>query len=278
MKYSLLLIVFLMASVHLFAQDDEDIVKGGFKTCTVYSYTYVSGKFDSKSKSKQYIAKYNNKGLMSELHTYSSDGKIESTELNTFDDQGNKIQTIKSKEGGNQLVVSTHEYNHEGKRIKTLYYNTLDKSIQTKSINYEYNWQGKLIVQQSVGADGTAGVKTVFLYDDNGNNIRKIIYSSTKAVMFSEGYKYDDKGNMTQVIMYKGDSTFSMKKVFKYDSQQNLTEEEQYASEDIISKATTYKYDTYGNRIEYIEYEIEHKGFDNISRKPISKEVYVYAK
>jgi len=77
-----------------FTQKLPDKVKGGYKKCNVYMYSYKFGKIDIKSKMELYTCKYDSRGNMIEKVQYNSDDSIESKNTHKYDSRGNRIEAV----------------------------------------------------------------------------------------------------------------------------------------------------------------------------------------
>jgi hypothetical protein len=95
----------------------------------------------------------------------------------------------------------------------------------------------------------TGGMKTTMKYDEKGNSVERVRYTTKGEISSKTAYKYDEKGNKTESVWYDGGGGIRDKLTFKYDKKGNMVEVVSYDESTIVGK-TIFKYDGKGNRLQ----------------------------
>ena len=115
--------------------------------------------------------------------------KVARTEREYFDD-------------GSYLI---YEYDSNGNRIKTSYYDT--NGTLDSYLIYEYDSDGNLIKESCYNSDGTLDYYWICEYDSNGNEIKLSRYNSDGTLDCYYTYEYDLNGNRIKESWYNADGT-----------------------------------------------------------------------
>ncbi|PKH68903.1 hypothetical protein CXF59_01095 [Flavobacterium sp. ALD4] len=94
-------------------------------------------------------------------------------------------------------------------------------------------------------------------FNNNGNNIETIIYSSDGSLYEKYINKFDEKGNEIEKNIYDSNNILKWKYLIKFDDKGNMTEKNYYNSDGNLNSKETNKYDDKGNKIEENYYGIE---------------------
>lgn len=158
-------------------------------------------------------------------------------------------------------------FNEEGMLIKEkLWKNGIKPYIETTFEGREH------ITGALQFVNGVPGVKTEYLWDNDGNNIaitkrnadsspmsriemkyrkgnmiEKITYNAQNNLIDKKTYSYDDKGNKVGEAIYLRSEYVQYKLHYKYNDKNKLIEEAQYDKEGKLLYRTTYNYN--GDRI-----------------------------
>ena len=136
---------------------------------------------------------------------------------------------------------SIAEYNAEGKKAKTTYYNA-DGSVEDYYI-CEYAANGNRVKLTWYNADGS--VRSVTEYDANGNMVKSTYYSADGSKHVSE---YDANDNKVKETMYNADGSVDYYWTSEYDANGNKVKETQYNADGSVDHYETYEYA--GNQVE----------------------------
>ena len=183
----------------------------------VDEYEYKDGKLDrvnhlnnSKKENAYTVAKYNEKGLTSEIVSYSYDGKVDERTTFKYDDKGILIRkeeqfTGKSHGPLKTTLVEEYKYDGSGKLIKT----DLAEYGSSYEIEYEYDEAGNLVKEiQSPDSKDEEIYTTAYTYE-KGKLVSKIVYEGKSDDHYGKDtYEYDNKGELIRSAHYK-DGTLS---------------------------------------------------------------------
>jgi len=115
--------------------------------------------------------------------------------------------------------------------------------------------------------------KSIFKYDNNGNEIEQTYFDSTGNIIERSVKKYDEKGNVIDFIKY--DSLYSFHEKLFYRKTGEITRNEIFNLKGQLINVIKWDYDRYGNQIEISRYnsngQLENDYFD------MSKEVAHYS-
>jgi hypothetical protein len=174
-------------------------VGGEIKNKHVVTYDKL-GNIISENKETPTVAGYfttkyrydNNKRL--EKKEVSSSGRIFSTYIYHYDDNGNvgKME-IKKKPG---------------------------YDINDEEFEYKYDEQNRLV--EEIHRDGTKFNRIVYVYNDKNQLIRRAEHNERGGITYETDYTYDELDNLSsEISAYRGNRTFSYSYVYEYDDQGN---------------------------------------------------------
>jgi hypothetical protein len=130
---------------------------------------------------------------------------------------------------------------------------------------YFFDGNGNLTEEREEYPDGSLPTKTVFLYDDKGNEIENILYrhNREKEVQDTTTSRYDDNGNK---IEEKYSGFVKQKRTYLYDDKGHLIEMNltTFSSRGNVNTKTVYNYDIIGNMVEESEYRSTSEFIKNI--------------
>jgi hypothetical protein len=152
--------------------------------------------------------------LLSIFHTYSSSGiLIEKTSCGRPDD-------IKGKEG-DCLIFEEFKYDSINQLIETIYHDRVD--VNTYKIIYRYDTNGNLTeMNQSLineGIEPESDYQFTFKHDENRNETERIMFNAreNKTSKINYKYVYDKNGNWIKRIIYlEGQPMEFTERVIKY--------------------------------------------------------------
>jgi hypothetical protein len=84
--------------------------------------------------------------------------------------------------------------------------------------------------------------RTVFNYDNRGNNIEQTVYEVDGTIAWKTMFNYDANNNLIEEGMYDNDGTLMDKSVYTYDKTNQLTGFKKYGDSFELLSAATYKY------------------------------------
>jgi len=193
----------------------SDAVVKGLKGKVEVLSESISATEPSKKLSSKNVFKYDEKGNMTELSSYTSDGKLVSTIKTSYDANGavTSEQTILGN--GNVELTSTIKSDAKGNRIEQ---QDVRSNATTNLFNYNYFYvydeKGQLLERTAFRGNNTLAFKYIFKYDAAGNKIEWTQGGSDGSIVGKVLYKYDDKNNLTEEIVY--DSKGEVKSTFTY--------------------------------------------------------------
>lgn len=191
-----------------------------------------------------------------------------------FDKVGNIIEKkSRNYKYPNGFEKFSYEYDSRGNKIEKIFY-TPDGNLNTK-YSYKYNVNGNIIEMSISFPEGRLGnkyaykydrksnlieyndylgkklnQKTIFIYDENGNEVEEAIYDSKDNLKNKWTKKYDAKGNLVESIHYFANGKIDSKTIYKNDTKNNVIEEIITDSNNSLLSEEYSKYDIDGNKIE----------------------------
>jgi hypothetical protein len=206
---------------------------------------------------------YNDKGNMTEMIYYNIDGNISTRSIYKYNTKGNNIETNRYESNGNLYEKIIYIYDDKCNNIEEVRYNP-DGSIEFKflfSYDNDGNKTGVNEICKSSYDDSYFEIKCSvdYKFDNQGNVIEKIEYSSDGSLDNKCSYIYDDNDNMIQKIRQSSNETDHDKYKFSYDEKGNIVEESKYDKLGQLQYCYKYKYefDDKMNWIRRIDYENE---------------------
>ena len=147
--------------------------------------------------------------------------------------------------------TSFERFDRNGNRSEEVYYDAKGNSSYT--CEYLYDDNGNEIKKMGGTGDDIVYDKWIYAFADNGRTAeRKSEFKKGKDAKWT--FAYDDKKNITEEIYYDGSGTMSYKWDFDYDTKQNVTEKQELDSYGNVYQKWVYKYDDKGNNIEMNHY------------------------
>jgi hypothetical protein len=291
MKNSAIITFLTSILLYPFFSSSQDIVKGGYRECSVIKYLYNKGSYDTNSRTIQKKILYDINGNMIREEDY--DGKITYYDYYSYDSVGNcteiywMIATTHTWDEGIDYYTSVGE---NGKKI--MKYNDLGKITEKDEYEYElynavylrgtetwtYNNNGS-IIQNEKNAYGEK-FKIVYKYNEQGKNTEEVKYNSSDSVYKcfleynEEGknisrkytyfnpsydmtyeYQYDDKGILSEYIKYLQTARYTEQKMYGcFDTSGYKIKEVEFDSVKYIAKQSKWEYNKDGKvTLELIE-------------------------
>jgi hypothetical protein len=156
------------------------------------------------------------------------------------------------------LEESTYFVNELGEKTKFL---------MTQSI-YKFDTLGVLLEETNVTSKGTDFTRKIFANDAEGRALQIEFYAKHGRLDKKQTFVYDKNGNCIRKYFFKADGkTVSEKNVYKFDKNGNEIEFNKYLDDTskMITK-TTYKYDSRKNKIESIMYKADLKSINGTEK------------
>jgi hypothetical protein len=280
MKKKLLftLLIFVLLFYNLFSLYSkplhEPLIKGGYKSCTVYTYNYLKGVINKKSRQKINYYKYDKNGKKVEYISYNPKGLIGLKHYISYDIMGNDIDNEKLHSDSTFYSHFAYKYDDKGNKVEEISYDSSGLMIWKSTLNYNEN--GNIIEYKVRQKDNFVYYHQKFIYEKN-NEIKEEVYYSDNLVVDKKFYIIKDDRTKIEQIKNNKDHSITNIRTVNYDNMGNIIEDTRYSpagsvywkikSKDEISKN---QYNKNGNIIECIEYDK--------SNKPIKKTEYVYSK
>lgn len=323
-KIVLMILVIVFSLQHsLLSQDyarlaiDQYKVQGNFKSCSVYCYSFKSGKLNLESIVLYETFIFDNRGNTIKYLCNGLDSTRFDSQECEYDLNGNLIRSITFDQTGSIIFKEECDYNKSGKLIKRINYdknsiiyqeiNSLDKNdsiFETLEFDaqglisqkYEYSYcENKLFQKHRFGYDNKLMSIEKNYYDNSGNIILKENVNPDSS--FRSKFKYK-RNHIIEQIDYRSDGTINSKQINKYDIRGNKIEEILYSSYDSNLKLISqkkYKYNKLRKTTETLIFNddgtlrqktrIKYDRFANInevvyyqSNIPVTKLVYIYSK
>ena len=233
-------------------------LRGKVKSITSTEYKTVEkfGEVQRDSLISKEISKYNDKGNVTEIASYDSDGSIKQKQTKKYNDKENVIEHVRYKSGGALDCKETYRYNKKGILIEYVRYKS-DGALDCKE-TYRYNKKGSLIEHVRYKSGGELDCKETYSHNKKENKKEKkhIRYASDGSlyVKYSEIYKYDKKANLIELIRYKSGGALYWKETYRYNKKGSLIEQARYDSNGSIQQKQTKKYDDKENLISKTDY------------------------
>ena len=147
--------------------------------------------------------------------------------------------------------ISFERFDRNGNRSEEVYYDVKGNSNYT--CEYLYDENGNEIKKMGGSGDDVVYDKWVYTFSDNGRKgERKSEFKKGKNSKWI--YAFDDKQNKTDEIYYDVSGNMSYKWEFTYDTKQNVTEKKELDSYGNVYQKWLYKYDDKENNIEIYHY------------------------
>ncbi|MBI3503124.1 MAG: hypothetical protein HY063_15160 [Bacteroidetes bacterium] len=157
----------------------------------------------------------------------------------------------KGKQAKKGKKTSYERFDRNGNRTEEVYYDA--KGNSTYTCEYLYDENGNEIKKMGGSGEEVIYDKWNYTFSDDGKKCeRKSEYKKGKDSKWI--YSFDDKQNIAQEIYYDVSGSMAYKWEFSYDSKQNVIEKKELDSYGNVYQKWAYKYDDKGNNIEMAHY------------------------
>lgn len=211
---------------------------------------------------------------------YNNDGTIYMGYQYQYDESGNKTKYINHATDGSYYE---EDYDENGNEIKTTYYGTGGSIERSVLYDYEYDFNGNIIVKNITNSDGWT-YRVEYEYDASGNNIKETTYDADGVVMcwyeyeydvygnmvrssnyekysgednprhvYTCTWEYDSDGNIRRYVWYRADGSVNFED--EYDSKGRFIKEQYFDKDGSFLSGHEYKYDADENIIQILFYE-----------------------
>lgn len=195
-----------------------------------------------------------------------TEGEIIGSNISLFNDDGNKTEFTSYNASGELNNKIIYNYNINGKHIETI---TSDFYGNINSDNYEYDSNGNIIEWSHLDSNGNPPFKTIYIFDNNNNNI-EVYESSSSTTWLIFLNEFDTQGNKIKEDRYDYYGTEKGEIVYKYDGIGNAIERGIYISGEGLSHKSSFKYNVKRNIIEELDL------FSRYGSNTRSKHIYKY--
>lgn len=127
---------------------------------------------------------------------YNSSGEIAGIDEYNGSELATHHEYVNGEKTGNYF---TYEYTDDGKLLGTIQYDAENKVIKT--VRREYNANGDITLYLETGKDGNQIAKTVYQYNEAGEEIKVIFYDGESITGHVE-YEYDAEGRRVKMSEY----------------------------------------------------------------------------
>ena len=218
-----------------------------------------------------FIKEYNSIGKLTEAKFYGADGTLLYKTFYEYYELENKIEeiTIHSSGGENRLIKT---YNQKGDEVEEAFYVDGDLNYITHKAYLE-NGQKVESVYHNISNNQKS--KTVWINDENHNNIEMLGFNYDGSLDFKRLSKYDERGNGIEWAHYNQDGKLESRYKRKVDSRNNEIEwitdyDCDLNDSEYLKKSWIYKYDENDNWIEKIYFE------NNVPKGILEREITYY--
>ncbi|MEI6091733.1 MAG: hypothetical protein WCR42_14855 [bacterium] len=276
--------------------DQPTKIVGGYRECDTYRYYYYNykGRIEPPTIRKISRSDYDENGFLECVNVLDDEGKAYSLYKHKFDKFGNETFHESSDVLGKVYYRDVYLRDDKGRVIEFIHYNNKLDTIRrwiTKYID-----DGMTILYHNYKKHSGDTLKTLSIYDDNGNCIEEIRYYNIDSIISKNIYRYNKDGlkieyseflpdhgeiireqyeynkysQLIVKIIYDERSTITdlWKKEF-YDQNGKLIECIWYTNNEPNSRSIK-NYDNYGNKIKEIFYHNRNQIYDKI--------IYEYSK
>ncbi|MDR3627584.1 MAG: hypothetical protein P4L45_12155 [Ignavibacteriaceae bacterium] len=183
---------------------------------------------------------YDGKGHISGITSKGMDGNLDTRTENTFDVNGNEIESNKYISGGTLVTTYTHKYDKKGRETEQTITKGSDPIPRRKVFTYN---DLKNIIETDFFRQDTITYKYVTQYNSGNNPVEENQFTPegehTRRILYS----YDSNGNQTECRTSYGDGKLISVIKYTYDKFGNILEETQYSSKEEPESIVKYNYD-----------------------------------
>ena len=198
---------------------------------------------------------FNEQGFILSFETFGKDGEIKTSQKIIYNEQNKKseIRALNIVDLGDTKInfenKSVYKYNSKGNNVEIL---TFAGDKETAKEEYQYNLknekiEGRTIFFQDDGKEIFGG-KEIYKYDDKGNLIEQIGYSSNGDETTRSLFVYDQKNNKVEEASYK-QNTLEEKRFFKYNNENRKIKELVNLPNSKYELVFYFQYDNNGNEL-----------------------------
>ena len=206
------------------------------------------------------------------------EGKARLTRKLSFDERGNLIEAITFDPNGSITDRMVYTYDALGRNTGyDEYYRPANQLVAKPRKHIDtLDHNGSVVERIIYEADGTAGSRFTYKYDDKGNKLEESFYSWTGAHLGQTTYTYDAAGKvLTETGRNLNDGTW-WKTVNSYDAKGRAIQWEQYQGE-LLRYKKLFKHDDKGRLTEEETFEFNAPPGVHFSHAPgPGKVVYTY--
>ena len=217
--------------------------------------SYPYGKLKSKR-----TYKYDEKGNITELNEYSSNGNLLKKSIYNYDNESNLSNCNIYKSDGsleNKIVWS-----YINNKLKE--YTKLDSDKKT-ILKYVYKYENDDLTEAK--QYGLKGNLDNFKYDSNSNLIKQEELNSNENLIKLETSVFDSENNIIEKNIYDSDNVLENKHTYRYNKNNNLIE---HTNDDIGWGTFTYRYNENGELYEQVNFNLKKENTYNL------KKIYIY--
>lgn len=217
----------LVMATPLNASIKKENLPKGVKEVIETRYRFVRREEEYRQRLKGHsIFKYNERGREIEWADYDKNGSLVAQYIPKYDNKGALSEGYWYRASGQTYWESIEIFDKE------------DKPDPQEELNRNY------------------GGKTVSKYDNEGNEIERVLYNPDGCLLYKYRYRYDNKRNKIMVARYKIDGTLDYKYTYKYDDKRQLIKWARYQADGSLDFKYSYQYDKKGQISEMVEYDI----------------------
>ena len=233
---SIIIFLFLQYCITSFSQsieimDKDRIIKNKIRTQTLFEYDYKNGKPDTKG-IKARIDSFDNQGNRVEQINFRINGSIHYIVTFKYDVSGNKTSYVKYSPNDKNLNFRQNiKFDSKGNRLMESGINGVD-SFKTV---YNYNKQFKL-AEVNYFINNKLDEKRRFTYNDNIAELK--VMDGNGNLKFTQKNTYSTSNKLIEEISVEPNNTISRKVVYAYDKNDNLISETKYLSGKMAGKIT----------------------------------------
>jgi hypothetical protein len=276
--------------------DQADRIKGGYRICYTYRYYYYNnyGIIDPPKIRKISRADYDDNGILECVYILDEDGTVASIYKSKFDKFGNEILRESSDSYGNVSSRQVYNRDDKGRDIEFIAYNKKLDTTYRRISQFKGNIEYSQHFRDKTHSSDT--LKTLSIYDDNGNRIEEIRYYLKDSIISKNIYRYNKYNQIVEYSELLPDHGEIIREQYEYNKFGQLTvkvrnRKSSWASDEVRKEF----YNQYGKIIEsvcyshnepYLRFIFSYDNYGNIVKKItydnrnqiIDKVVYEYSK
>jgi hypothetical protein len=135
-------------------------------------------------------------------------------------DANRRLSKKEISSGGKILTTYIYSYDENGNVGKTEIRKKPGYDIHDE--DFEYKYDGKNRLTEEIHHDGAKYNRIVYQYNDKDLIIRRVEYNERGGITYETDYTYDELDNLsTEISAYRGNTTFNYSYLYEYDEQGN---------------------------------------------------------